>query len=532
MISGTVWEDRLLSFRIDRHDKTQLELKLDYGLQPSAKKQSYHLETFIFVPKVLAMTAKTYPPERFYADTASFIRMTTPKVPLSELSRKSAVRPWASDIKEQIERFSRGEPADVGAAEQGLKLLACVFKAAVKNEHIAVRTAIAGAINDEQWKQAGKKLTRFTDDLETALMRLTKVGDHSDNPEVPLVLKEGWAAVDEYASLLAEEALTDLVALADVDQTSQRLGEAIDRARSVAIAQYHHRRSQGCMSYAHTGERNEHLPHRWRVLKRYVSSALYLSVERDKSGQFATELAGMAAAALAMLFATVAILVIQQLWAASLSAAFLSAMVLSYVIKDRVKDLGKRHLGRRLKKSMSDHIIRVCGHDGSEIGQVKESFRVREVGQLPEDIQTLRYAHLSSQIAIEGRPETVLCYRKDITLSSASLSAQFAKAEGLTDVVRLNLQPMLAHMDDGRETYRYIHPTTHEVVETECARVYHINVVLHFVNGEGATHTHRIRAILNKTGILRVEFADQPTEESHDPNSGTNGVAKIRIFDD
>lgn len=528
----TTWEDGLLSFRIDRHDKTQLELKLDYGMQEGVSKQSYHLETFIFVPKVLAMTAKTYPAERFYADTASFIRMTTPKVPLSELSRKSAVQPWASDIKEQLDRISRGEPADIAAAEQGLKLLACVFKAAVKSEHIAVRAAIAGAIDDEQWKQAGKKLSRFTDDLETALMRLTKVGDHSDKPEVPLSLKEGWAAVDEYASLLAEEALTDLVALADVAQDNRRLGEALDRARDMAVAQYYHRRSQGCMSYAYPGERNEHLPHRWRVLKRYVSSALYLDVDRDQSGQFVTEVAGMAAAALAMLFATVAILVIQQLWAASLSAAFLSAMVLSYVIKDRVKDLGKRHLGRRLRKSMSDHIVRVRGHDGSEIGQVKESFRVREVDQLPEDIQTLRYAHLSSQIAIEGRPETVLCYRKDITLSSKSLGAQFAKAEGLTDVVRLNLQPMLAHMDDGRETYRYIHPATRAVEETECARVYHINVVLHFVNGEGATHTHRIRAILNKTGILRVEFGDDQAEESHDGSPASNGVAKIRIFDD
>ena len=84
MICEPLWEDRLLSFRIDRHDKTQLELKLDYGLQKGVNKQRYHLETFIFVPKVLAMTAKTYPADRFYADTASFIRMTTPKVPLSE----------------------------------------------------------------------------------------------------------------------------------------------------------------------------------------------------------------------------------------------------------------------------------------------------------------------------------------------------------------------------------------------------------------------------------------------------------------
>ena len=79
----------MLDFRLDRHDKNQLELKLNYGLKQDTKKQVYSVQAFVFVPRVLALTKSSYPPARFYEDTATFIRMTTPKIPLEELSRRS-----------------------------------------------------------------------------------------------------------------------------------------------------------------------------------------------------------------------------------------------------------------------------------------------------------------------------------------------------------------------------------------------------------------------------------------------------------
>ena len=106
----------MLDFRLDRHDKNQLELKLNYGLKQDTKKQVYSVQAFVFVPRVLALTKSSYPPARFYEDTATFIRMTTPKIPLEELSSKSAVRPWASSVMAQVEGLTTGDEAGLKEA--------------------------------------------------------------------------------------------------------------------------------------------------------------------------------------------------------------------------------------------------------------------------------------------------------------------------------------------------------------------------------------------------------------------------------
>lgn len=528
---GTRKEVPLLRFRVTRHDRTQIEVKLTYRLSGDARRQSYHIETFIFVPKSLGINPKTYTGNQFYTDSTNHIRMTAPVVPLSELSKKSAVKPWSSDIKELVDAISEGKGGDPEAAIKGLKLLACTFKDSVQREHLRVRRSILDALDAESGKKAGKQLGQFVDDLQTALERLHKVGERSGRAGVPGSVREGWAAVDEYASLLAEEALTDLVEISDVGSTSKRLGSALDGAKSLAVAQYEHRRSMGWKSYAVEGGTNEYLSHRWRVLKRYVSSALYLDISRDQEASFLTDIVGMLAAAMAMLVATVCIVLIHAVWSASLSVTFLTAMVISYVIKDRIKELGKRHLGRRVRRSLSDHVVRIVGSEQQSLGVMKEWFDVVSIGDIPREVVDMRYAELGSQVAIEGRPENVLHHRKDIRLHSVPLSDQFSGADGLTDVLRLNLNPFMVRMDDPVELYRYVNPDTQSVEVAPCSRVYRINMVFRFTSSEGDVRSQVRRVVLDESGIIRVE--EPAVGDLADSDKMVERTRKqIRIFDD
>jgi hypothetical protein len=487
---------------------------------------------YIFVPTVLSINSETYSSANFYADTASFIRMTTPKVPLGDISHKSVVKPWASDVKEAINKFAAGEPGDEQAAEQGLKLLACVFKSAVRDSHAAVHTDIGNAIRSNDWTLTAKHLEEYLDDLQTALRRIHKVGERSHKEGVPENLRESWRAIDEYASLLAEESITDLIELCDIENSEPRLENVLVDLRDMAIAQYKHRREQGFDSFARDGEQNEYLPHRWRVLKRYISSALYLTVEQKQTGTLARDAIGMVASAAAMLFAASAAVIITNQWAASLSSAFIAAMVISYVIKDRIKEHGKRHLGRQLKRFLADHVVRIIGSGGTEVGSAKESFHIQSTTDCADEVLKIRYADLNSHEAIEGRPENVLCYSKDIALSSDALQEQFAGALGLTDIIRLNFLPFMRRMDDAWEKYRYIHPTKRTICETKCARVYHVNVVLQLFNQDALIDRHRVRVVANKKGILRIEEIgpNQRTYQRDEPEESE--AAGIRIFDD
>jgi len=515
---------------LDRHDRTQLELKLGYGLRPQRQRQAYRVDTYVFVPKVLSLTSHNYGPSRFYADTATFIRMTTPKVPLSDLSEKQAVHPWAAELREAVDRFADGGTGDVVAALAGLKLLACVLKSALRDARVALRTPLESALSRSDGRRAAELMAQFLDDVRTALARLRTVEGRISRDGVPAELRDGWRAVDEYCSLLAEEALTDVVVLAESRIDSAEVEATLDGLRDLAIAQYHHRRSRGFDTYASEDSRNEHLPYRWRVLKRFVSSVLYLKVSREASGVLIGDIIAMVASGLAMLFATLALLLIQDRWATSLSIAFVTSMVAAYIIKDRIKELAKRFIGRGLNRLLADHAIIISGRAGERLGTLKEWFTVRKVAELPGDVQDLRFCELKSHEEIEGRPESVMHYSKEIRLSSAGLEKQFAGATGLTDVTRLNMAPLIARMDDPWEAYHFIHPTKRVLCEERCARVYHVNVVLRIEAEDGSSDLSRVRVVLSKQGIERVEDA------TADPNLTVHSTAAdlvpIRLDED
>lgn len=503
---------------------------MGYGLRPAEQRQAYRIDTYVFVPKVLSLTRHNYGPERFYADTATFIRMTTPKVPLSELSEKSAVKPWASEVGDAIDQFANGGTGDVVAAERGLKLLACVFKSALRDARVALRLPLEVALRTADDTRATQLMGAFAEDVCTALERLRKVGDRVAQEGVPTRLRDAWRAVDEYGSLLAEEALTDVVVLVESRSKTAGVEVPLDRLRDLAIAQYHHRRARGFGTYASEDSRNEHLPYRWRVLKRFVSSALYLDVSRESTSVLIGDIIGMLASGIAMLFAVFALLLIQDRWATSLSIAFVSSMVAAYIIKDRIKELAKRFLGKGLNRMLADQVIVVSGAGGERLGTLKEWFAVRKVTDLPSDVQDLRFSDLKSHEEIEGRPESVLHYSKEIQLSSAGLAHQFAGATGLTDVTRLNMAPLIARMDDPWEAYHFIHPTKRVLCEERCARVYHVNVVLRIESEDGRSELSRVRVVLSKQGIERVE--DSSADPSLALRSTSTELTPIRLDED
>jgi uncharacterized membrane protein YeaQ/YmgE (transglycosylase-associated protein family) len=532
--------DSAVDYRLDRHDRTQLELKLSYGIQTEQKRQRYQVALFVFVPRVLALNAQTYRRDRFYQDTVTFIRMTTPKVPLCDLSQKDAIEPWAAPVRAAINAFADNKGGDINAAIRGIKLLACVLKSAVRDESIALSDRLNRAFEADQGgqKQVLEWVLTFGDDLRGALRRLRKVGEQSNQAGVPLLVRESWRAADEYTSLLCEEALTEIISLCDPQTGTEALHSAVDGLKTLAINEYLHRCDSGYQSYAVDGDRNEYLPHRWRVLKRYVSSALYLDVSRQDAGIIIADIIGMVAAATAMLFATVVALMATSIWGATLSLAFIGAMVLSYVIKDRIKEIAKRQLGRRARGILPDHELKIRAEDVDKpLGRCQEIFFVQEPHQLEADLLALRYCDLASHEAIEGRPETVLCYQKSVQLSSAGLSEHLAGATGLTDVVRLNISPMLERMDDNWELYRYVHPHTRELCEARCARVYHINLLLRLTAENEEPSLQRVRVVVNKKGIVRVEDVQahdtigwEPGEDLP-PDGDTDSVA-IHIADD
>ena len=65
------------------HDRYQVELKLDYQLNPG-KETHYCISPFIFVPRSLGIPEESYPKDELYRDIKTYIRIKTPEMSLRE----------------------------------------------------------------------------------------------------------------------------------------------------------------------------------------------------------------------------------------------------------------------------------------------------------------------------------------------------------------------------------------------------------------------------------------------------------------
>lgn len=506
--------------RLEAHDANQLELKLSYLVEPGLKRQRYVVETFMFVPRTLGISGQSYTAAGFFEDTQTFVRLKTPTVALEALAKAGRGERWFSPVRAELDRLLSGGSRLTDELVRDLKLLGSIYRSAIRDEGRVLQQKFGPAEGDADEHDArdtelARLVAAFIEHLESAMTRLRHVGGRCDHAIVPSVVRETWNAVDEYVSLYAEEIVTTLVMACDdrfrrdanggVDSP---LGPMRERLGDMAIAAYKYRRSRGYPSYAVPGAPNEDLPRRRRILKRVMASVLYLDLRHEEGGRVQRDIIAGIAAAIAMLFAALVTIWAQVEWD-RLSATFVAILVGSYIIKDRLKEWGKRFLGKRLARWLPDFVTEVRTPDSNEaIGQCRESVAVVDASRIDPQIWDLRHADHPSAIASHGRPEVVVRYVKEVVLDSEGLQKAMNGVEGLNDIIRFNFARFRQRMDDPIEVYRIVHPTNRSVVEVPCARVYHVNVVLRITRGDkkdSSSFLERVRVVLDSEGLKRVE---------------------------
>lgn len=515
--------------RLEAHDANQLELKLSYLVEPGAKRQRYLVETFMFVPRTLGISGQSYGVQGFFEDLQTFVRLKTPQVALEALAKAGRGERWFTPVRAELDRLLSGGARASDELVRSLKVLGGIYRSAMRDEgrllgskFVSLESDVEGAMMREQ--ELGRALSTWIEHLEAALTRLRHAGSRCEHAIVPQVVRETWAAVDEYVSIYAEEIATSLVQACDERLRADHdgrgrglpsgsshdspLAAVRERLADVAIGAYRYRRSRGYPSYAIPDAPNEDLPRRRRILKRVIASVLYLDLRHEEGGALQRDIIAGVAAAIAMLFAALVSLWAQGTWG-PLSSAFIAVLVLSYIIKDRIKEWARRSLGRRFSSHLPDFVTEVRKPDSDDaIGQLRESVSIIDPSLIDPEIVELRHSDHPSAIASHGRPEVVVRYVKEVTLDSAGLQKAMEGVEGLNDIIRFNFAKFRARMDDPVEIYRIVHPTNRSVVEVPCARVYHVNVVLRITRGRNKTAMSqlvRVRVVLDSEGLKRVE---------------------------
>jgi len=506
--------DDIFDSKITLHDRHRFEIKLDIDLPPSSR-TVYELESYFFVPSALNIGPNTYTKEDFYNNNQRYIRFRTPKISLSRLCDPKLATSPLNRVKENISRILSGskDPALVELVYDEFKLLGCVIRGEirdlVKSFMADIDTYSHPAPEHGKKLFVGEELESFLVDFKYLCGQITALKSEALDPAVPVKLRETFKFFDEYLSLITEEYLTSLLAAMRRNKAALAAFENVEKElTAIIVSQNRYRAAMNYPSVLKEGENNEVIIYRRGVLKKFISSVLYLKPQLDE-WQTLTQLLFGLAAGLAMLFAVTATIYAQNRYTMN-SVPFVLVIVTSYIFKDRIKDWLKLLFSRNLTRWFSDREIKILDpYNSKAIGLLKEAFTFIAEAAVPPDISRIRKIDNITSIDEDGKPERVFKYKKEIVLYPEKILSVHDRRKDLNDIMRFNIKDFVTHADDSRVEYPYADPATGQIRVAVCARVYHINMVIKYsyTDAQGAAKIHfdRIRIVINKEGLVRLE---------------------------
>lgn len=488
------------------HDQYQVEMKLDYELIES-KQTRYIVETYIFAPQTLGVSEANYSKRDFYRDKQNYIRLKTPAMLLRDFT-ESPLSPLTTIAKITSQTDWVNNTAYIKPLNTNFKLLAAMLNSAIREhlQHIALRI--------EDMPPDGKVYLVVDNLVEEFLTETQKIGERYRTlfatfnlPHVADSLLAAYRLTDESISILIEEGLVELVHIVASYSKKSAKPDFKMRIFEQIKGETKHRRHFGYESILNEGEDNEIYLYRASVLKKYAASVLYLRVDVKPDGQSWTHLAQSIAAGIAMIFATAVAFLFQAQYGNFTFPLFI-ALVVGYMFKDRIKEIGRDLFSKRLRSFLHDHKITIRTQDGIKLGLLKEKVDFVTEKQLPRLVRQTRNSDQFSALDNDGRGENIIRHTKEIVLYSDGFKKIFGETmqiSGINDILRYDIRAYLNKMAEPIQERHYLaNDALHSI---ECHKVYHLNIVSRYRSfhpQKDKTHK-RIRLVLDRMGIRRME---------------------------
>jgi hypothetical protein len=338
-------------------------------------------------------------------------------------------------------------------------------------------------------------------------------------------LAQAMRNADEFMSLFLEERLAWVVLALDREE---RLLDGTGIATRVRLLVTEHadeearyRAHYGYVSLTEGGlARADYFNYHLSLLKKAVHGALYLDARASGGDAFIRNTVGAAGASLAAIWALAADVPIKVMsLSGGLQAVVMLAVVLAYVLKDRIKTLSTEIILRRVRKH--DHASTLTADSLAAMGlgmlriRLRESMGWKKSDEVPADIRELRLSRRTVRLA-ETATEEVIRYRKEILVGRAG-EERVPEGFRLRDILRLNVRQFLARLDDPLDDVSFFDPERGDFRAARLPKVYHVNIVIRaehaFENGAKSVRYDRLRLVLNKEGIVRVDAVESRAQE-------------------
>lgn len=479
--------------KIKIHDRYQFEIKYTYPLNKELPETDYMVETFIFIPNNLGVNADTYTKQNFYSDLQKYIRFKTPVFLLSSIIKEKGP---LDRLKTEMTALAE-DPSNAEAGKDylyQLKMLCSILKSALRDEEDYIETCQEAADRQMLIERLLENITRITAGFR-------KLHDIIQVPHLDQKQAVFYHLCDEYISLMVEKSLFKLL------ESIERGAPGLDRELCVRISdviknEIKHRKDNNYPSLVRENSSNEEIIYRQRTLKKIMGSILFLKTFTQTEGRLIEQILMGMAAGVSMAFATGMLFLSRRVFADLTMSLFL-ILVISYIFKDRLKELSKIYMLGYLKKYIYDYKT-VLMTNLTRIGFCRESFTFLKEKNLPAEIARIRNKDYFTELDNGYIGENVIYSKKYIKIYSSNCRKIYTdfQVDGIHDIIRFNVRHFLDKMDnaeiplfmpDGADSFK--------MVPGSC--VYHLNIILRY--GMGDQHEyHKFRLVLNRDGIKRI----------------------------
>ncbi len=476
------------------HDKFSVEIKLGYGTKRTKKKNDHIISTWFFIPYSLDINRYTYSKSQFYSDLKTNLRLTTPVYLLREIA-EGENSPFIF-LEESFKQLSINPiRKNCNEYEYQLKMFHSILKSSLRNE---IQHIIKNQIEDDRQYL----IKSYIDYIKRIIEKYRKLRRIINAPTVQKELLNYYLLSDEFMSNLIEQNTFQLLASlkkkfhTEYENTKHQLIALIKSERA-----YKKEVGYPVVQRVST-DNNSEVIYRWGVLKKYFESRLFLESRKRKDGVFIEQIFYSLAAGLAMVFATVVAFAFQSKFG-NFSIPLFIALVISYMFKDRIKELTRYYLAGKLKTRLYDHKNTIKVKDNT-IGWCKESFDFVTEDNIPKRVAKHRNRSQMMEIEQKGANEQIILYRKFIRVNRQKLNKNYKHYEitGVNDIIRFNVSRFVKNMDNPKVPAYVLNDDT--CVNIEGDKLYYINLIMKFQN-EGNSNYRRYRIAFNRDGIKTVE---------------------------
>jgi hypothetical protein len=495
--------------QIRKHDDRQFEVKIAYPLRRDVGRGRHALDLFLFLPYPLGVDPGTYPAEQFYNDLRTYTRFKTPDIALRALLDAGEAASPLTRVSEMLRAGREQGRWDERRLVYELKVLANVIRAQVRDSTRAVRRNIRRG----EWGRVRARVGKLCAGLNAVLERLAALTAEMESAGVPAEVKRTARLAKEYVLVQSEGMLLRL--LERSGQAEAAIPDAAEAAKTLRETVRGLPPREG-PNVADAGDSrgNEYFLHRESLLKKFCAEVLFLSVEQRSGAKPAQHILFGIAAALAMGIAIGAAALVGKRFPQG-SVPFATAVIVAYVLKDRIKELIREYGSRLLPRWVSDRKGRLVDPQmGDHIGETSESMRWRTLKDVPAEVMEARHAARPQEDRVYTPPEDVIHYSKEVELDHGAIYRRHQRAAAIDDIIRLQVGRWLTHMDDPRKRLLRLGDSG-KVEALQAPRVYHVNMVARFgALDSGKPQLRRVRLVLSKNGIERVEHEGLSRKEA------------------